>query len=138
MIVTLTANPSLDRTITLEAPLRPGQVQTATDVREDAGGKGINVSRVVAAAGVPTIAVLPLDDADPFAAALAGTDGVTGVTATRTGGWRVDTAADLRPEIARRVVGAGGQLRTMSIRRTTLDEVYVRFFEEEARHAEAA
>lgn len=73
MIVTLTANPSLDRTITLEAPLRPGQVQTATDVREDAGGKGINVSRVVAAAGVPTIAVLPLDDADPFAAALAGT-----------------------------------------------------------------
>ena len=36
MIVTLTANPSLDRTITLEAPLRPGQVQTATDVREDA------------------------------------------------------------------------------------------------------
>lgn len=77
-------------------------------------------------------------DGVDLAAALAGTDGVTGVTATRTGGWRVDTAADLRPEIARRVVGAGGQLRTMSIRRTTLDEVYVRFFEEEARHAEAA
>jgi ABC-2 type transport system ATP-binding protein len=77
-------------------------------------------------------------DGVDLAVALAGTDGVTGVAATRTGGWRVDTASDLRPEIARRVVEAGGQLRTMSIRRTTLDEVYVRFFEEEARHAEAA
>lgn len=77
-------------------------------------------------------------DGVDLAAALAGTAGVTNVAATRAGGWRVDTAADLRPEIARRVVAAGGQLRTMSIRRTTLDEVYVRFFEEEARHAEAA
>lgn len=77
-------------------------------------------------------------DGVDLAAALAGAEGVTGVAATRAGGWRVDTASDLRPEIARRVVEAGGQLRTMSIRRTTLDEVYVRFFEEEARHAEAA
>ncbi len=52
MIVTLTANPSLDRTITLEGALRPGEVQSAASVREDAGGKGINVARVVAAAGV--------------------------------------------------------------------------------------
>ncbi|GAA2012932.1 1-phosphofructokinase [Microbacterium ulmi] len=70
MIVTLTANPALDRTITLEAPLRPGDVQAAVSAREDAGGKGINVSRVVAAAGVDTIAVLPLADDDPFDAAL--------------------------------------------------------------------
>jgi 1-phosphofructokinase len=41
-------------------------VQSATSVREDAGGKGINVARVVAAAGVDTIAVLPLADDDPF------------------------------------------------------------------------
>ena len=70
MIVTLTANPSLDRTITLEGALRPGEVQSATSVREDAGGKGINVARVVAAAGVETIAVLPLADDDPFDTAL--------------------------------------------------------------------
>jgi 1-phosphofructokinase len=73
MIVTLTAHPSLDRTITLDAPLRPGEVQSAVGAREDAGGKGINVSRVVAAAAVQTLAVLPLADGDPYAAALAGT-----------------------------------------------------------------
>lgn len=73
MIVTLTAHPSLDRTITLEGPLRPGDVQAAASAREDAGGKGINVSRVVAAAGVDTVAVLPLAAGDPFATALAAT-----------------------------------------------------------------
>lgn len=69
-IVTLTANPSLDRTITLDAPLQPGEVQAAASVREDAGGKGINVARVVAAAGVETLAVLPLAVDDPFGSAL--------------------------------------------------------------------
>jgi 1-phosphofructokinase len=73
MIVTLTANPSLDRTIVLEAPLRPGEVQSAREAREDAGGKGINVARVVAAADVPTMAVLPLDEADPYVGALRAT-----------------------------------------------------------------
>ncbi|MGN8552783.1 UNVERIFIED_CONTAM: 1-phosphofructokinase [Microbacterium sp. SLM126] len=71
MIVTLTAHPSLDRTITLEGPLRPGDVQGAASAREDAGGKGINVSRVVATAGVETVAVLPLAAGDPFESALA-------------------------------------------------------------------
>lgn len=69
-IVTVTANPSLDRTITLDAALSPGEVQSAASSREDAGGKGINVARVVAAAGVPTTAVLPLAEDDPFSAAL--------------------------------------------------------------------
>lgn len=66
MIVTLTANPALDRAITLGAPLRPGDVQAAVDAREDAGGKGINVARVTAAAGARTVAVLPLAVGDPF------------------------------------------------------------------------
>jgi 1-phosphofructokinase len=70
MIVTLTANPSLDRSITLERPLVPGAVQAAAAAREDAGGKGINVSRVVAAAGVGTCAILPLAADDPYAAAV--------------------------------------------------------------------
>ncbi|MGX1701623.1 hexose kinase [Microbacterium sp. NPDC055357] len=70
MIVTLTVNPSLDRTIVLPAPLRPGEVQQALRQREDAGGKGINVARVVAAAGAETLAVLPLADGDPFGSAL--------------------------------------------------------------------
>ncbi|GEP46604.1 1-phosphofructokinase [Microbacterium saccharophilum] len=70
MIVTLTANPSLDRTITLAEPLQRGAVQAALSAREDAGGKGINVTRVVHAAGVESLAVLPLDAEDPFASAL--------------------------------------------------------------------
>ncbi len=70
MIVTLTANPSLDRTVSLAAPLRTGEVQTAEAVREDAGGKGINVTRVLHGAGADSTAVLPLDSADPFGAVL--------------------------------------------------------------------
>jgi 1-phosphofructokinase len=70
MIVTLTANPSLDRTITLEAALQPGEVQSAVAGREDAGGKGINVAQVVAASGVDVTAVLPLAADDPFGVTL--------------------------------------------------------------------
>lgn len=66
MIVTLTANPSLDRTVTLAGPLAPGEVQAAVSAREDAGGKGINVARVAAAAGERAVAVLPLSPEDPF------------------------------------------------------------------------
>jgi 1-phosphofructokinase len=69
-IVTVTANPSLDRTITLVSPLVPGEVQAASASREDAGGKGINVARVLASGGVATLAVLPLAEDDPFAPAL--------------------------------------------------------------------
>jgi len=79
MIVTLTANPSLDRTITLDSALRPGEVQSAASVREDAGGKGINVARVVDAAGLAAVAVLPLAADDPFDSALRS----SGVTARR-------------------------------------------------------
>jgi ABC-2 type transport system ATP-binding protein len=44
--------------------------------------------------------------------------------------WRVDADRDLRPEIARRVIASGGQLRNMALRRAGLDEVYVRYFEQ--------
>jgi 1-phosphofructokinase len=70
MIVTLTVNPSLDRTIALDQPLRPGGVQGAVSAREDAGGKGINVARAVSSAGVDVVAVLPLAADDPFDAVL--------------------------------------------------------------------
>jgi 1-phosphofructokinase len=70
MIVTLTANPSLDRTMMLPAPLQVGDVQAARSAREDAGGKGINVARAVVAAGEACVAVLPLAADDPFDTAL--------------------------------------------------------------------
>lgn len=58
MILTLTPNPSVDRTIAIDE-LRRGEVQRATDTRMDPGGKGINVSRALAAAGAQTLAILP-------------------------------------------------------------------------------
>lgn len=79
MIVTLTANPSLDRTISLPDALRPGEVQPASAAREDAGGKGINVAGVIRAAGIPVRAVLPLAPDDPFGAVL----DATGLDAVR-------------------------------------------------------
>ena len=59
MIVTFTPNPSLDRTIALER-LERGQVHRATGLRDDPGGKGVNVSRALAAHGTATLAVLPV------------------------------------------------------------------------------
>ncbi len=48
---------------------------------------------------------------------------------------RVDADRDVRPEIARRIVAAGGSLRNMAISRSSLDEVYVRYFEQVANAA---
>ncbi len=65
MILTLTANPSIDRTVAIGAPLARGAVQRATHVVQEAGGKGVNVSRALAMSGTRTLAVLPGDDDDP-------------------------------------------------------------------------
>jgi 1-phosphofructokinase len=57
MIVTVTANPSVDRTYRL-AELAPGQLNRAQTVTAEASGKGVNVSRVLAQLGYPTRMVL--------------------------------------------------------------------------------
>lgn len=62
MIVTFTANPSIDKTIALTGPLQRGEVQRAASATEQAAGKGVNVARVIAAAGVDVHAVLPFTD----------------------------------------------------------------------------
>jgi len=66
VIITLTANPSHDRTVTLTEPLSRGSVQRASSVISQAGGKGVNISRASVAAGVPSIAILPARKDDPF------------------------------------------------------------------------
>jgi 1-phosphofructokinase len=63
MIVTLTPNPSLDRTLELDLLLH-GAVNRTTGGRVDPGGKGVNVSRALAAHGVKTTTVLPLGGPD--------------------------------------------------------------------------
>ncbi|WP_295789725.1 1-phosphofructokinase family hexose kinase [uncultured Microbacterium sp.] len=66
MIVTLTANPSADRAVVLPDALVVGEVQRAVSSREDAGGKGVNVARVVTAAGAAARAVVPVNAHDPY------------------------------------------------------------------------
>ncbi|HEY8753043.1 MAG TPA: PfkB family carbohydrate kinase, partial [Arthrobacter sp.] len=70
MIVTFTANPSLDRTVALPGPLERGEVQRAVSVSQESGGKGVNVSRALAASGLQTLAVIPGADSDPVLAGL--------------------------------------------------------------------
>lgn len=55
MITTVTLNPAIDKTITVEKFIY-GSVNRVDSVREDMGGKGINVARVLKSLGGETIA----------------------------------------------------------------------------------
>jgi 1-phosphofructokinase len=63
MIVTFTANPSVDRTLEISELVR-GAVIRAARTRVDGGGKGVNVTRALAANGYSSIAVLPSGGAE--------------------------------------------------------------------------
>ncbi|HUG86752.1 MAG TPA: 1-phosphofructokinase [Euzebya sp.] len=63
MIVSVTPNPSVDRTLVVDHLVR-GEVVRAGRAQVDPGGKGINVVRVLTANGVPAIAVLPVGGAE--------------------------------------------------------------------------
>lgn len=66
MIVTLTPNPSIDRTVTLAGPLERGTVQRLLSSSTQGGGKGVNISRAAVRAGMESLAVLPATQDDPF------------------------------------------------------------------------
>lgn len=57
MIVTVTLNPSIDRTIAVDSLVRGG-VNRADIIALDAGGKGVNVSRALAVYGAETHAIM--------------------------------------------------------------------------------
>jgi 1-phosphofructokinase len=59
VIVTVTPNPSIDRTVAIERLERGGLIRAAPATSE-AAGKGLNVSRALAVEGVETVAVLPV------------------------------------------------------------------------------
>ncbi len=65
-VVTLTANPSLDRTLALPGPLARGGVARLAPSSTEPGGKGVNVARAVAAAGAEVVCVFPAGSGDPF------------------------------------------------------------------------
>lgn len=70
--VTLTPNPALDRVLELTTPVRPHELQRVVRVHEQAGGKGVNVGRVLRALGadVTCAAVLGGFNGQKFAALL--------------------------------------------------------------------
>ncbi|MGK2881758.1 MAG: 1-phosphofructokinase family hexose kinase [Mycobacterium sp.] len=72
MIVTVTPNPSIDRTVTLTLPLVRGAVHRVTEGTTEPGGKGVNVARALTLAHVDAIAVLPAAPGDPMLSALTG------------------------------------------------------------------
>ena len=55
MIITVTLNPAVDKTVTVEK-LCPGELNKVCSSREDAGGKGINVSKTIQSLGGKSIA----------------------------------------------------------------------------------
>lgn len=57
MIVTLTLNPSLDRTVDVESLDRGAVIRTSVPVLEP-GGKGVNVTRALSANGVASLAIV--------------------------------------------------------------------------------
>jgi 1-phosphofructokinase len=70
MIVTVTPNPSIDRTVALGTPLTRGAVHRVTSATSEPGGKGVNVARALTLAGLDAVAVLPAADTDPIVTAL--------------------------------------------------------------------
>lgn len=62
MIVTVTANPSIDVTLTTTG-FAVGEVNRAHAVRRDPAGKGVNVARALALNGVEATALFPADAA---------------------------------------------------------------------------
>lgn len=92
MIVTLTANPSLDRTLHVDT-LRLGSVNRALAVRSEPSGKGVNVSLALHTAGTPTTAVLPIGG--PAGSELAGMLDSAGLP------WqRVEIAGNVRSNVS--------------------------------------
>jgi 1-phosphofructokinase len=92
MIVTLTPNPSVDRTVHIDA-LPRGEVIRARQSRSEPSGKGVNVALALRAHRHPVLAVLPVGG--PVGAQLAGMLRAYGV-AHRT----VPVAGDIRSNVS--------------------------------------
>ncbi|MEO3759278.1 1-phosphofructokinase family hexose kinase [Mycobacterium sp. B14F4] len=72
MILTVTPNPSIDRTVALASALTRGAVHRVRSVTNEPGGKGVNVARALQLAGLDAVALLPAAAHDPLIVAMTG------------------------------------------------------------------
>ncbi|MFJ2742747.1 1-phosphofructokinase [Streptomyces sp. NPDC087440] len=122
MILTVTPNPSLDRTYEVPTLMR-GEVLRATSDRMDPGGKGVNVSRAVAAAGHDTLAVLPLGGAPgALVAELLRAEGIAVAPVPVTGQTRSNISV-AEPDGALTKINAAGPELTATESEALLDTV---------------
>jgi ABC-2 type transport system ATP-binding protein len=70
-----------------------------------------------------------------LAQAAAAAPGVRSITMGQDGHWLVEAERDVRPELARLIVEAGGALKNLDLRRARLDDAYRRYFQETANAA---
>lgn len=125
MILTVTPNPSLDRTYELPGLTR-GAVLRATYDRVDPGGKGINVSRAVAAAYHRTIAVAPLGGPEgALLARLLGEHGIEAAGVPIVGSTRINVTL-VEPDGTLTKVNAVGPEITVAEAEALLDAVRTR------------
>jgi 1-phosphofructokinase len=97
VIITVTPNPALDLTYTLPTGGEEVDVHRATKSTLEASGKGVNVSRALHNAGLPTCAVLPAGGAAGRALVeLLNDDGVLHRVSRQAGETRINTTA-VRP-----------------------------------------
>src|SRR6478752_4189118 len=122
MIVTVTPNPSIDRTVTLGTPLTRGAVHRVTSATTEPGGKGVNVARALSLAGLDAVALLPAAESDPIVAALH-TSGVGFRCVTVTGVVRTNLAITESDGTTTKLNEPGAHLDESALRALT-DAVY--------------
>ena len=112
MFITVTPNPSFDKTLHVDSFERGG-VERVSTLTIEAGGKGINVARALAQSGAEATAIMPasLTSATEFAEALGSIDGFDLVA--------IDSGAPIRTNIT--IAEADGSTTKFNESGATLD-----------------
>lgn len=113
MFITVTPNPSFDKTLHIDSFERGG-VERVSSFTLEAGGKGINVARALAQSGAGAAAVMPasLSSATEFGQALGSIDGLELVA--------VDSGAPIRTNVT--IAESDGTTTKFNESGTVLDE----------------
>ena len=114
MIITVTPNPSFDRTVHVDS-LDVGAVHRVSAVTVEAGGKGVNVARALALAGTESTCIFPAggNDAPAFTELLGDIEGMTPRT--------VNTAGSIRTNVG--IIEDGGRTTKLNESGSALDQV---------------